>query len=161
MNDKNNKNNSLEENKALAEKFIELTWNKGRFNLAGHLVRRDFKYHISLLNQTFEYDLAVKIIQMIRSSMEDFEVSLEDIIAEGDKVVTQSSFCGTLIKPMLGFKPSSNIVTFSAVSFWQMKKGKVQSLSTLLDTAELMRQMTHESNDFELDIEELRTSYNL
>lgn len=155
MND-DNKKNSLEENKILAEKFVELTWNKGRFNLAKQLVCRDFTYHVSLINQTLEYDLAVKVIQMVRSSMEDFEVSIEDTIAERDRVVTQSSFCGTLTKAMLGFQPSENIVTFSAVSFWTMKKGKVQSLSTLLDTAELMRQMNHESNNLELDLETLK-----
>lgn len=148
-------NKSLEENKKLAEKFIELTWNQGRFNLARNLVRRDFKYHASLLNQTFEYDMAAQIIQTVRHSMEDFEVMIEDVVAEGDRVVTQSSFCGTLVKPMFGFQPSKNVVTFAAVSFWQIKKGQIQSLSTLLDTAELMRQMNHEGKDLELDLASL------
>ncbi len=147
--------NSLEENKKLATKFIELTWNQGRFNLARNLVRRDFNYHASLLNQTFGYDMAAQVIQMVRHSMEDFEVMIEDVIAEGDRVVTQSSFCGTLVKPMFGFKPSKNVVTFAAVSFWQIKKGQIQSLSTLLDTAELMRQMHHEGKDLKLDLAEL------
>lgn len=155
MSSEHDKNKSLEENKKIAEKFIELTWNQGRFNLARNLVRRDFKYHASLLNQTFEYDMAAQIIQMVRHSMEDFEVMIEDVVAEGDKVVTQSSFCGTLVKPMFGFQPSSNVVTFAAVSFWQFKKGQIQSLSTLLDTAELMRQMHHEGKDLELDLAEL------
>ncbi len=152
-----NNNNSLEENKKLATKFIELTWNQGHFNLARNLVRRDFNYHASLLNQTFGYDMAAQVIQMVRHSMEDFEVTIEDIVAEGDRVVTQSSFCGTLIKPMFGFQPSSNIVTFAAVSFWQFKKGQIQSLSTLLDTAELMRQMHHEGKDLELDLAALES----
>lgn len=152
-------NKSLEENKKLVEKFIELTWNQGRFNLARNLVRRDFKYHASLLNQTFEYSMAAQVIQHVRDSMEDFEVMVEDVIAEGDRVVTQSSFCGTLVKPMFGFKPSSNVVTFAAVSFWQVKKGQVQSLSTLLDTAELMRQMHHEGKHLELDLTVLEANY--
>ncbi|MBL4799066.1 MAG: ester cyclase [Oleispira sp.] len=148
-------NKRLEENKKLAGKFIELTWNQGRFNLARNLVRRDFNYHVSLMNQTFGYDTTAQMIQMIRNSMEDFEVMIEDVIAEGDRVVTQSSFCGTLVKPMFGFQPSKNVVTFAAVSFWQIKKGQIQSLSTLLDTAELMRQMHHEGKELELDLAEL------
>ena len=148
-------NNSLEQNKKLVEQFITLTWQQGRFNLAKNLVRRDFKYHVSLLNQTLEYDMAAKVMQNIRDSMEDFEVMREDIIAEGNRVVTQSSFCGTLVKPMLGFKPSANVVTFSAVSFWEVKKGLILSSNTLLDTAELIRQMNHESNSLAIDIEKL------
>jgi hypothetical protein len=34
MSNDNDNNKRLEENKKLAEKFIELTWNQGRFNLA-------------------------------------------------------------------------------------------------------------------------------
>jgi len=149
--------NSLEQNKKLVEQFITLTWQQGRFNLAKNMVRRDFKYHVSLLNQTLEYDMAAKVMQSIRDSMEDFEVMREDIIAEGDRVVTQSSFYGTLVKPMLGFQPSANVVTFSAVSFWEIKKGLILSSNTLLDTAELIRQMNHDSNSLTIDIEELNT----
>jgi steroid delta-isomerase-like uncharacterized protein len=151
------KNKSLEENKKLVARFIELTWNQGHFNLAQSLVRRDFKYHASLFNQTFEYNMAAQVIQLVRHSMEDFEVMVDDVVAEGDRVVTQSSFCGTLVKPMLGFQPSKNVVNFAAVSFWQIKKGHIHSLSTLLDTAELMRQMNHDGNNLELDLASLET----
>jgi steroid delta-isomerase-like uncharacterized protein len=145
----------LQDNKKLVLKFIELTWNQGRFNLARSLVSRDFTYHASLLNQTFEFDMAAKVMQVIRHSMEDFEVMIEEVVAEGDQVVTQSSFCGTLIKPMFGFQPSKNVVTFAAVSFWQIKKGQIHSSSTLLDTAELMRQMNNEGKEIELDLASL------
>ena len=155
MSNENDNNKRLEENKKLAEKFIELTWNKGRFNLAGKMVRRDFTYHVSLMNQTSCYDGAAKVIQTIRDSMEDFEVMVESAVAEDDQVVTQSSFCGTLAKPMFGFQPSDKVVTFAAVSFWQFKSGKLQSLHTLLDLAELIRQMRHEGKNLELNIAEL------
>jgi len=146
-------NNVLEHNKQLVSKFIELTWNQGRFNLAKNLVCRDFKYHLSMVNLTLEYDQAAAVIGNIRDAMDDFEVSVEESVAEGNKVVTHSSFCGTLTKPMFGFEPGPNLVTFSAVSFWQVRKGHVQSLSTMLDTVEMMRQMKREDNDLRIDVE--------
>jgi steroid delta-isomerase-like uncharacterized protein len=151
-------NQSLDEHKKIVEQFVELTWNQGRFNLARNLVRRDFNYQASLMDQTIGFDLAAQMIQMIRHSMEDFEVVLEEVVAEGNKVVTQSSFFGTLVKPMLGFQPCSNVVTFSAISFWHFKKGKIHRLSTLLDTAELMRQMNHEDKNLKLNLTELENS---
>jgi steroid delta-isomerase-like uncharacterized protein len=156
MTSETDKNNSLEQNKKLVEKFIELTWNQGHFHLARNFVRRDFKYNLSLFNQTFEYDKAVLIMQNVRNSMDDFEVMLEDVVAEGDRIVTQSLFCGTLVKPMFGFIPSANVVTFSAVSFWEIKKGKILSLNTLLDIAGLLRQMNHENKSLELDLAALK-----
>jgi hypothetical protein len=56
---------------------------------------------------------------------------------------------------MFGFQPSDKVVTFAAVSFWQFKKGQLQSLNTLLDLSELMRQMSHEGKTLELDLSEL------
>jgi steroid delta-isomerase-like uncharacterized protein len=155
MSNENDNNKDVEENKNLAKKFIELTWNQGRFNIAGSMVRRDFGYTLSLMNQTSSYDGLVKVIQTIRDSMEDFEVMIESCIAESDQVVTQSSFCGALIKPMLGFQPSDKVVTFAAVSFWQFKKGRLQSLHTQLDLADLIRQMRNEGKNLELNISEL------
>lgn len=146
------KNNNLENNKHLVEKFIELTWNQGRFNLARNLVRRDFNYHANLVNRTLDYDMTALLIQQIRQSMEDFEVIIEDVVAEGGKVITQSLFCGTLIKPMFGFQPTKNVVNFAAVSFWEIKKGHIHSLNTILDTAELTRQMNYEGKRLELDL---------
>ncbi|MGK0247374.1 MAG: steroid delta-isomerase-like uncharacterized protein [Oleispira sp.] len=152
-----NIDNSLEQNKKLVERFIEFTWNQGRFHLARNFVRRDFKYNLSLFSQTFEYDKASLVIQLVRNSMDDFEVMLEDVVAEGDRIVTQSLFCGTLVKPLFGFIPSANVVTFSAVSFWEIKKGQIYSLNTLLDVGELMRQMNHENKSLELDLTALKT----
>jgi predicted ester cyclase len=108
-------NNSLEQNKKLVEKLIEFTWNEGRVNLARNFVCRDFKYNLSLFNQAFGYDKAALVMQNLRHSMADFEVMLEDIVAEGDRIVTQSLFCGTLIKPVFGFISNANVVKFPAV----------------------------------------------
>ena len=155
MSNENDNNKRLVKNKKLAEKFIELTWNQGKFNLAGSMVRRDFTYHLSLVNQTLSYDIAVQVIQTVREAMDDFEVMVEESIAEGNRVVTQSSFYGTLIKPIFGFSPSDKVVTFTTVSFWQFKKGQLQSLNTLLDIAELMNQVRREEKNLELDIAEL------
>ncbi|MGK0404704.1 MAG: putative ester cyclase [Oleispira sp.] len=79
------------------------------------------------------------VMQNVRHSMADFEIVLGDIVAEGDHIVTQSLFFGTLVKPMFGCMPSANVVTFSAVSFWEIKKGQIHSLNTLLDIAALVR----------------------
>jgi len=155
MSNENDNNKRLEENKRLAEKFIELTWNQGKFHLAGSMVRRDFKYHVSLVDQTLNYDIAVQVIRTVREAMDDFEVMVEESIAEGNRVVTQSSFYGTLVKPIFGFLPSDKVVTFTTVSFWQFRKGQLQSLNTLLDVAELMRQMRREGKNLELNISEL------
>lgn len=135
-----------EENKLLVEKFIELTWNQGRFNLAKSLVCRDFTYQSNMVNISMNFDIACKAIEAIRDSMEDFEVMPTEVLAEGNKVVTQSSFCGTLIKPLYGFQPSDKVITFTAVSFWRLRHGNIAEVNTSLDFFELTRQLAKENN---------------
>jgi hypothetical protein len=43
-------------------------------------VRRDFKYNLSLFNQTFGYDKTALVMQNFRHSIADFEVVLEDVL---------------------------------------------------------------------------------
>jgi predicted ester cyclase len=88
--------------------------------------------------------------------MDNFDVMLRDVVAEGDRIVTQSLFCGTLIKPIFGFISSANVVTFSAVSFWEIKKGQIHSQNTLLDIVEMMRQMNYANKSLELDLSALK-----
>jgi predicted ester cyclase len=54
--------------------------------------------------------------------MDDLDVMLKNVVAEGDRIVTQSLFCGTLIKPIFDFISNANVVKFSAVSFWEIKR---------------------------------------
>lgn len=146
-----NDNNSLDHNKKVVSQFIELTWNQGRFNLARSLICRDFSYCFNAMNTALNFDMTSEVMKNVRASMDDFEVMIEDIIAEGNKVVTQSSFCGTLVKPMFGFQPSEHVVTFGTVSFWEIRKGLIQQSTTMLDMAELMRQMKRTDYDIGLD----------
>jgi len=140
----------IEENKQLVAKFIELAWNQGRFNLAKALVSRDFTYQANMVKISMNFDLASKAIEAVRNAMDDFEVMPIEIIAEGNKVVSQSSFCGTLVKPLYGFKPSDKVITFTAVSFWEIKHGHITSVNTTLDYLELSRQMLKEDKVYEL-----------
>jgi hypothetical protein len=54
--------------------------------------------------------------------MGDFDVMLKDVVAKDDRIVAQSLFFGTLIKPIFGFISNANVVTFLAVSFWEIKR---------------------------------------
>ena len=127
------------DNKRLVSHFIDLTWNQGRHNIAKSLVRRDFTYHASMIDEPMDFEAMVGLIQNIRSSIEDFSVSVEEVLAEGDRIVTQSTFSGTLVKPLLGFEPSDRLISLSAVTFWRVSYDSIADAQSHLDTADLVR----------------------
>ncbi|WP_430460610.1 ester cyclase [Thalassolituus sp. LLYu03] len=132
---------SVETNKKLVRNFIELTWNQGRFNLARSLLARDFTYYASMVNMPMGIEDMGALIGKIRDSMEDFSISVEEIVCEGNRVVTQSTFCGSLIKPLMGFQPVDKMVALHAATFWEIKNGQIVSGTSLLDTADLFQQV--------------------
>lgn len=107
----------LENNKKLIRQFVELTWNQGRFNLAKSLAAPEFTYHASMIDKPMTVEGMGIVVQTIRDAIEDFTITVEEMVAEGNQVVTQSTFSGTLIKPLMGFEPNDKLVALSAVTF--------------------------------------------
>lgn len=130
----------LENNKKLIRQFIELVWNQGRLNLAKSLVTPEFVYHASMVDEPMNLMNMGSMVHTIRNAFDDFTISVDELVAEGNQIVSQSTFTGTLVKPLMGFEPSDRILYLNAVTFWKVRQGTIQSGHSLLDTADLRHQ---------------------
>jgi len=130
----------IENNKKLIRQFIELTWNQGRFNLAKSLAAPEFTYHASMIDTPMTLQNMGVVVESIREAFDDFTICIDELIAEGNQVVSQSTLSGCLAKPFMGFEPSDRMIALNAVTFWKVRQGVVQSGHSLLDTADLMHQ---------------------
>ncbi|WP_420588978.1 ester cyclase [Bacterioplanoides sp.] len=130
----------LENNKKLIRQFIELTWNQGRFNLANSLVAPEFTYHASMIDNPMTLQNMGVVVQTIQDAFDDFTIAVDELVAEGNQVVSQSTFSGTLVKPFMGFEPTDRMLALNAVTFWKIRQGVIQSGHSLLDTADLIHQ---------------------
>lgn len=83
----------------------------------------------------FEYAL------MMRSAFPDGRHTFEDVIAEGDKVVTRGTFSGTHQGEIMGIPPTAKHVTFSVVHVDRVVDGKVVEHWGQADTMSLMQQL--------------------
>ncbi len=133
--------NQADSHKRLIENFVELTWNQGRFHLAKSLLARDFTYHASMVDMPMGIDAMETLIAMVRGAMDDFCISIEEIVCEGNRVVTQSTFSGTLVKPLMGFQPVDKMVALHAATFWEVRHNTIVSGNSLLDTGDLFKQV--------------------
>ena len=117
----------LENNKKLIRQFIELTWNQGRFNLANSLVAPEFTYHASMIDNPMTLQNMGVVVQTIQDAFDDFTIAVDELVAEGNQVVSQSTFSGTLVKPFMGFEPTDRMLALNAVTFWKIRQGVIQS----------------------------------
>jgi len=86
---------STEENKAIVRRWLEGCYNKGNLAVADELIATNYVNHNAPHGQTSGLEGEKQYITMIHSAFPDFHFTIEDQIAEGDKVVTRCTVGGT------------------------------------------------------------------
>lgn len=71
----------------------------------------------------------------------DFHITIEDQIAEGDKVVSRLTFHGTHRGKMMGIAPTGKEVTWTAIVIHRIDGGKIVEEREIMDELYLMRQV--------------------
>lgn len=130
-----------EENKELVRKYIDLSWNKGKFGLLNQLAGKNFRYQTTFRDGFRDFDGYIKYVGDVRFAVPDLEVIIEDIMAEQNKVITFSSFCGSFNKPLFDLPANGKIITFTAASVWKIHRDKIIEQTTMVDLHGLQKQL--------------------
>jgi len=115
---------SLEQNKFIVlqayKAFDQGDIEKGRALVAPDITGCVMESHeLKGADAFFEYALR------LRHAFPNGRHTFEDVIAEGDKVVTRGTFSGTHREEILGISPTEKQVTFSVVHIDRVVNGKV------------------------------------
>jgi predicted SnoaL-like aldol condensation-catalyzing enzyme len=71
----------------------------------------------------------------------DLHVTIQDQLAEGDKVVTHKLFHGTHQGPFMGVAPTGRPITFAVIDILRLDNGKVVEHWAIQDRLALMQQL--------------------
>jgi predicted SnoaL-like aldol condensation-catalyzing enzyme len=81
---------STEENKAIVRRWSEELFNQGHLEVADEIVAPTYRRHDPGDPFVVESPEDLKrLVSMLRAQVPDLHISVEDVIAEGDKVVTR------------------------------------------------------------------------
>ncbi len=129
------------ENKTIARRFNEDVWGRGDEAALDELFAPDFIDHGALPGQTPDREGHKQILAAFRSAFPDLNVITEDIIAEGDKVVSRWSARGTHQGDLMGIAPTGNEVTFRGIDVLRIVGGKVVERWAEYNALEVMQQL--------------------
>jgi predicted ester cyclase len=121
---------STEDNKAMARRLIEEGWNQGNLTVFDELCTPDYIYHdpVSPVHTREDYK---QLVAEGRRVYSDFHLTIEDLIAEGDKVVVRYKGRGTntndFVSPSMPMPipATGKQVTASGISISRIAEGKV------------------------------------
>ena len=135
---------STEENKALARREIEEIFNaKGKLDAAAEeIYAPNYISHQPAGNEDLRGLEAIKQFAAgLRRAFPDLQITIEDQIAEGDKVVTRLTSRGTHRGELWGTAPTGREAEVSSVSTNRIEGGKIVEHWTCADRLGMMQQL--------------------
>ena len=127
---------SLEENKAIVRRFIE-AYNKHDLSSIEDFVAPDYVDHT---NQVGREGLK-QLFNMAFKAFPDLHETIEDIIAEGDKVWVRVTFTGTHTGEWMGIAPTGKKVTSEMVDIYRIVNGKHVEGRFVTDQLDFLKQL--------------------
>ena len=132
-----------EENKALARREVEEIFTQGKLDVAEEIYASDFVDHDLVLPREMHGPEEMKeYVGMYRSAFPDLKVTLEDQVAEGDRVVNRWTAQGTHLGEYMGIAPTGKEVRFAGMHICRIaQEGKIAENWEVYDLMGLMRQI--------------------
>jgi steroid delta-isomerase-like uncharacterized protein len=132
----------LEQNKALVRRLMEEVWNRGSLAAADELVAGDYVGHSSPAgSETHGTPGYKRFFAGLRRAFPDFRVTVEDQIAEGDRVVCRWTARATHQGEYAGIPPSGKQGVVTGTSTFRIADGKVVECWTNSDDLGLLQQI--------------------
>ena len=129
-----------EENKALARRWAEDVINQRNLDAVDEIYASDFVGHDPAMPEdTRGVEGAREFYSMYQSAIPDAEITIEDQVAEGDKVVTRWTGRGTHQGELMGVSPSGNRVEVPGITISRIEGGKVVEEWDVYDALGMMQ----------------------
>ncbi|MCX5660592.1 MAG: ester cyclase [Planctomycetota bacterium] len=130
----------MPDNKAIVARFIDETLNKGSVDAAGQFMCDDVVEQVPFPGQGPGLEGVKDVLRAMRSAFPDLHISIDEQIAEGDKVVTRFGLAGTHRGPFLGVPATGKRVQIWGVVIDRLQNGKIKDTRLIMDTFGLMLQ---------------------
>jgi predicted ester cyclase len=116
---------SIEKNKALARRYQEEVWGKGNLALIDELLAADFVDHSLPAGMDPTFAGAKRAVKGALDAFPEGQWTVEDLIAEGDKVVIRWKMKATHEHEFRGIAPGGKPVTITGITILRMPGGKI------------------------------------
>jgi len=133
---------SVEQDKALVLRFVEEIFNRGNMSVVDEVFAADFVEHEELpAGIPRDREGVIQLTTMLRSAFPDFKATIDDIIAEGNKVVIRMTWRGTQKGEFMGVPPSGKSVAVGVIDIIRIADGQFVEHWGQMDSMGMMQQL--------------------
>jgi steroid delta-isomerase-like uncharacterized protein len=112
-------------NKAIAREFLQI-WGNGSLDIIDRLADPSITVNYPIMQMVVKNSKLFKQVMVnFRAAFPDAQIQIDEVFAEGDKVVIRWTFTGTHKGRLLHFPVSNKKVTWTGITIYQIANGKV------------------------------------
>lgn len=133
---------TIEDHKKMVRRFYEELWNKWNYGIIGEILTPDIGFHGSLGVQKSGHQGFIDYAETVRAAFPDFTNSVEELIAEGDKVAACLTYRGTHRGEIFDIEPTGRSIRYIGTAIFVFRDGLIGNAWVLGDRLELLQQLS-------------------
>lgn len=128
--------------KSLYEDLVADIWEDGHLELVDEFVADDYVEHNPMAPEELHGPEGYRQnVEMLRAAFPDFEADIEDMVAEGDRVVARITNRGTFEGEFMGTPPNGNTFEAEAIEIIRFEDGKIAEAWFQMDALGFLSQL--------------------
>ena len=132
---------SIEENKSIVHRFAQV-WTVGNLDIVDELADPDIVVSYPIPPEPMRgIEQFKRYLEAIFTGLPDAVVTVDEIVAEGDKVACRWTMSGTHKGTFFDIPPTGRSVKISGFTFYRIANGKVVEETGMGNTFSLMQQL--------------------
>ena len=112
-------------NRALVRRQMEEGFNTGNLTIFDETYAPDFLDHQGFADQQPGLAEVKRVYERFRAAFPDLSTTIEDLVAEGDKVVVRSRLRATHLGTFQGLPPTGKPIEIEAINIYRITNGKI------------------------------------
>lgn len=130
-----------DENKQVVSRFIEEFKNKANHDIVDELLTTDFVHHLKDPRLPPGRP-AIKLLgQIIVAGFPDVHATVEELLADGDRVIERTSAVATHTGEFNGIPATGNRVAWTEIHIYRLEDGKIAEMWSEIDLLSLLVQI--------------------
>lgn len=131
----------LSQNRELVLRHHDEVWSKGNLDAVDEIYAPEFVGHDPGTPDWVGPAGVKLVVKRVRKAFPDFRETIEDLVAEGDKVVTRFTASGTHLGTLLGLPPTGKRFQMVEIGIFRLLNGQIAEKWGMADRLGMFRQL--------------------
>jgi predicted ester cyclase len=131
---------SMDHNKGLVRRVFEEGFTQGNAGVFDEVLAPNYVNHDFPMPVPGREGLK-QVLSLFRAAFPDLRVSIEDEVAEGDRVASRGYFAGTHRGEFMGLAPTGKPINVAYIDMWRVENGQLVENWVRMDMVGMMQQL--------------------